>query len=201
MANERLELELAESKDEIIAQADFIRENERLKEILAYQEQSRNEPLVTKVVSRWENGGESIFTIDRGESDGLKAGDIVIDEKGVLVGKIYKLNQTLASVRLMTHPDFKIAVKKINDNEPLGILSGEFLISAKVELIPKDKLLETGEELVTTNIQGSQAGIRAGVITEIINQPGDLFKSAAVLPLYDLDDIIFLQVFKTSYAD
>lgn len=196
--NQNLIQENAFLKDELQQRDQDKVENERLTTLLAYSERVQGKSIIAKVASRWDFGGETILTIDRGENDGVQVEDLVIDENGVLIGKISKTGRTLAHIQVMTHPDFKIAVKRSTEIAPLGILSGEFLITAKVELIPRDSDISVGEELFTTNLQGAIEGIRVGMVTEVNSKPGDLFKTAVVSPLYKLDRILFLQVMKNN---
>jgi len=194
--NEQLIKENSFLREELYLQDVDRLENERLKSLLAYKEEIEEQRIIAKVAGRWDFGGETILTINKGKRDGVQAGDLVVNEYNILIGKISKMGETLSYVQLMTHPDFKLAVKRSSKVAVLGILSGEFQISAKVDLILQESDISVGEELFTTNIQGGVEGLRVGKVTEVNSKPGDLFKTAAVSPLYTLDNILYLQVIK-----
>lgn len=198
---DRLEKELAATKNQLNSLQTYRNENENLRQVADYRDSTSLSLITAKIATRWDFAGETYITIDKGSNDGVESGDLVVDENGKLVGKVNQAGQSISDIQLLTHPNFKIAVKKAEDVSAIGLLNGRFMLTAEVDLIPQEAQISVGDELVTANLQGVVEGLRVGEISEINSQKGSLFKKAIVVPLYDLDRLIYLQVVKQDYGN
>lgn len=102
------------------------------------------------------------ITLDIGENQNVKKGDIVISEYG-LVGTITNVSKNTSKVQLISNKDTNISVKI---NNSYGILYGEngklYVKNIKIEGEIKE-----GEEVVTSGLTSIPEGIKIGNVKKI----------------------------------
>lgn len=189
-----LKLEIAQLKSKQTEIEVLRDENTALKEALDYKENSFFDPLLARLIGRIELAGDTVLLLNKGDSDGVEVSDLVVDEKGALVGEIMETSPHISHVRLLVNPQFKIAVKKNDDPAPIGVLRGDLSISSVIELIPADTELSVGDTIVTAQLDGTPENIRIGTIGSIEQEETLLFKSAAIVPESNLDNLVFVNI-------
>lgn len=102
------------------------------------------------------------ITIDKGTSDGIQDGDLVVNENGV-VGVIKDAGNTSSIVRLLTSPDMELSVKI---NGPYGILTSvdKALIVKNIKL---DSEIKEGDLVYTSGLTSIPGGIYVGKVSKV----------------------------------
>lgn len=99
--------------------------------------------VLADVITSTIDGMHSEFIINRGEKDGLLAGQFVMANESI-IGTIYKTDTRTAIIRLVTDPASQIAVKIEGLNKD-RMLQGAGGNSAKVKLLPTKYKVEVDE--------------------------------------------------------
>ncbi len=156
-----------------------------------------NASVITRNVGFWYN----TFTISKGSYNGVKK-DMVVINKGGLVGRVVKTSTFTSEVKLITTGDTnnKISVHVSNGSYNLyGLInkynaSGNYL---EVEGISNTKEVNIGDKVYTSGLGGIfPSGILIGTVSDITTDSYDLAKIIKVTPSVDFGDINYVSVLK-----
>ena len=192
---EDLEEEIGRLTVENIRLERSIQDSEELKQQLAFINETGYQTVSSKVIGRSSDEYLQVLLINKGRKSGVQKGFPVITGNGILVGKIYESLDSISRVLLLGDRHSMISSIIQNEDKSPGIISGEFGISLKMELIPESDTLNKGQ-LITTS--GSEENIPAdliiGTISEIERKEGELFQSAVITPSVKYEDLSVLSV-------
>ena len=154
-------------------------------------------PVTATVIYKNPNIWYSTVNIDKGESEGIRVNDPVINGEG-LVGKIAAVVGDGAQVDLITDPSMGVSAR-IGTSNATGLLQpkvgdpGDLVL----QYIPSTTPANVGEYVVTSGTVSSEEslyppGLLIGQITSENEESG--FKSVNVHPLANLHDLDIVQV-------
>lgn len=158
------------------------------------------------VTSRNINSWYNTLTINKGSKKGIKVGQAVVVNQG-LIGKVIKVSNFTSTIKLLTTDELsnKISVKvKLKDKSVYGLLSkyDEKCECYLVEGISDSDEIEKNSEVVTTGLSESfPAGILIGNVTKVVMDEYDLTKVVQVKPSVDFDDITLVAVLKREVSE
>lgn len=168
---------------------------EELKKQLASLEQQQWTVVPSRVLGRQQTGDVTTLMIDRGSRDGIRLGQAVIADKGVLVGTILSVEDATAQVLLTTSSLSKLSVKLQNATSTPGVLEGERDLSVNMNLIPQGEVVEPGTTIVTSSENGNvPRGVVVGTVDQRSNVESELFQSARVRLLLDYSRLTIVTV-------
>jgi len=164
------------------------------------------EMLVAQVVYRDHSRIFATAIIDKGESDGVKAGMPVVDSHG-LVGRIVSTRAAVSRIELITSPECSFGVIDQRSRE-LGIVRGSEAVrwrkgngtgvegeSVEPNLLEMEYLspsadISVKDPLVTSGLSGiTPEGIRVGEVVEIITSEEQGWFDIGVKPYADLEHL------------
>lgn len=185
-----LEAELAEYKQAARAGELATAENARLRSLLGLQEAGQSLTLVSAwVVARPADNWQGEVTLDQGTSQGVQAGQCVVDQHGALVGRVKEAGATWAAVTLVGDGAFQIAGQGTRSGV-LGTLAGSLDGDLAFTCLTQADPVQVGEEVVTFAVQESYpSGLAVGRVTSLTTDPGGLTRSARLTPAADLDNL------------
>ena len=151
-------------------------ENERLTELLGYQELHPELTYINaSIIGRNPDDWFAVLNINRGTNHGVEAGMAVVTAKG-LVGRILEAGPDTAQV--LTILDGRSNVPcVVSRTRDMGIVSGIYAIDQntpmQLDFLPLDTALAPGYEVLTSGQDPYYpGGIVVGTIREIISEPG-----------------------------
>ena len=152
--NEMLRRENQELRVKSIQTDELLRENNRLRQALAWEAQSpwKGRLKLARVVSRDPANWWRTVLIDRGSQDGIRENCVVLTPEG-LVGKIYSASLTRSQVVLVGDPNCKVAALVENEVRdggvvgPGGPFDGSF---ASMKHLSRNANLKPGQNVVTS---------------------------------------------------
>jgi rod shape-determining protein MreC len=122
-------------------------ENERLRKLLAFKEQSKMTLIGAQVIGRDLVLDHNTVTIDKGTSDGIKAGQAVITTEGVL-GYIFKPGPYTSNVMLITDR-YAVIDGIIQRTRAHGIVEGKSQSGCTLKYVEKTEDVKQGDLVVT----------------------------------------------------
>lgn len=136
---------------------DIIKENKRLKELLDLKEGLDGYQTVTaRAVSYEPNSWYDTFMINKGTSDGIKTGSVVITSLGT-AGKITETGRNWARVSTVLNTAESVGVKLARTGD-VGTVSGDADLAedkqCRLEYLSNDKNLIKGDILLTSGLGG-----------------------------------------------
>ncbi|MEI6597375.1 MAG: rod shape-determining protein MreC, partial [bacterium] len=182
-------------------------ENSVLRKHLNFLNKDNRRYLMSNIISRGEltgsNGeGNQSVVIDKGSADGLFNGLAVVSStavgtssQGVIVGKIINVKEHIAEVYLVTNKNSKLAVSIFGENKTSGIASGELGLTVKIDFIPQTENIKAGDIVATSGLeQNIPRGLVIGRVTKVNKENNEVWQTATVEPLIDLDTLSVVSV-------
>jgi rod shape-determining protein MreC len=138
--------------------------------------------------------------LDKGSSDGLAPGQVVIDAGGALVGRIAEVDATVSMVLLVSDPSAVVVGKEVKSNATgtiRGSISGQLQMSYvdTATLAIGDAVVTAGEALPCTNdISPYPPMLLIGDVVDVKEDPNTPVKTASIKPAANLTDATFVLV-------
>lgn len=175
------------------------RENEILREQLGFLERNKYKYVMSNIISREDvlNVSEQTeaLIIDKGSKDGLFNGLAVVNEQGIIVGKIAETKDNSAKVYLVNSDKCKFAATVLGQDRTSGIAQGSLGLVIKMGFIPQATVLKIGDMVVSSGLEQSvPRGLVIGKIIEIQKENNNLWQSATIEPILDINDLIIVSV-------
>ena len=196
--NERL---LVESFDREKMSAEI----QSLENALAFKSLTRVPLTGARVLLYGSDLGYESLLIDQGMNSGVRKGDVVVDEHGVLVGTVSDSGDDFSRVAIASNPGVTFPIMLSQDGTT-ALARGMGARTFSLELIPRTSLIRRGD-LVARTISGQSAADRAilvGTVMEETPAPSGVFRNAHAMLLVRpeaLDDVFVIpgsSVSKTS---
>jgi len=184
--NERLLRENTRLALEVSAMNEMRLENERLRNLIGFKQQSKLKLLAAKVIGKHKKGFINDIILNVGISDSIKKNMPLVIASG-LVGKIYQVGKRRASAQLLIDQNF--CVSSIDQRSRVrGIIAwkgGEFCVMNEV---PKRSDVRIGDWVVTSGYgEIFPPGLKIGKIIKVSESPRGLFKEILVKPAVDFN--------------
>lgn len=160
-----------------------LRENERLRRLLAWQPRSPWKVRLARVVLREPANWWRSVEIDLGSRDGVVSDSPVLTPEG-LVGRIGAVSMTRSQVLLVGDPNCRVSALIENGRRDLGILGvSSPLLEGLVELnyLPHSVEVQPGQNVVTSGLGGVYPkGIPIGKVVDVRAVDYGLYSQARV---------------------
>ena len=179
-----------------------LEENKLLKEHLGLRPSQREfeEELVS--ITAWSSSNwESAFTISKGSSLGVEAGDCVVDEYWNLVGVVSQVGENWATVSTLIDSDLELGGMLARTGSA-AILEGDFSLMGegklKLSFLPENSELMAGD-LVTTSGRGGvyPPGLVVGHVEEVHTEASGMTQYAVIIPQTELEELKQVFVIKS----
>ena len=154
-----------------------------------------NATVVNRNIGYWYNN----LTIDKGSKNGVKKGDAVITNSG-LIGKITNVSNFSSTVKLLTSDEIsnKISIKiKSDDGKHYGLLIGYDVTKNIyiIEGIAASNKIDEGDMVTTTGLTDYfPSGIIIGKVSKVVKDEYDLDSVVEVIPSVNFEDISIVTV-------
>ncbi|HHY44350.1 MAG TPA: rod shape-determining protein MreC [Firmicutes bacterium] len=164
-------------------------ENERLRDLLGFQENAPGDYLVAEVYGRDPSKWFSSISIAAGTEQGVVPDAAVVCQAG-LVGRVLSVGTNVSTVLLLTDPESGVGAV-VQRSRDLGVvLGGGGQDSLTARFFSKDADVQVGDLIITSGM-GSKfpEGLLIGEVVSVrIPQPG-LVKEAIVRPSVDFEHL------------
>lgn len=157
-------------------------ENEHLRSLL-----NGNIPIQPKaVLGEISHMGRDPFTrvvvVNRGSNHNIKAGQAVVDSKGV-IGQVTRVYPFTSEVTLITDKELSIPVQ-IERNQMRAIAFGGSDNTIDIPYLPTNVDIKVGDKLVTSGLDGIYpAGLAVAIVTKIEQNPESPFAKIISTPV------------------
>lgn len=180
--NIRLQTELLQAKVQLQQQDHLIAQNARLKGILSTTESANHDLLLARIIGTDSNPLKQIVVLNKGENDGVKIGQTVIDENGIL-GQVINTYPNTSRLVLITDEQQSVAVVVARTGQRAVVSGSGRPDGLNLDFIFKTSDVQVGDELVSSGL-GSRlpAGYRVGTIADIDTTRTDNFADITVTP-------------------
>jgi rod shape-determining protein MreC len=126
-----------------------------------------------------------IVVINRGTQHRVKAGQAVVDSKGV-IGQVTRVYPFTSEVTLITDKELSIPIQ-IERNQLRAIAFGEGNNTLDIPYLPTNVDIKVGDKLVTSGIDGIYpAGLAVATVTKIQQNPESPFAKIISTPIAEV---------------
>jgi rod shape-determining protein MreC len=177
--NRRLQAELDRVKMENLFLKGEISTADRAKALVAFQQRTQSKTIAARVIAAGAGANSKVVFLDRGSGAGVEKGMPVVTPDGI-VGKVIAAYPMASEVMLITDPEFAAGVVS-QKNHVVGTLKGQGQGTCKVDYIPSEEKLETGEMFFTSGDDRIfPKGFPVGVVRAV--RPGSPYQEVLVEP-------------------
>jgi rod shape-determining protein MreC len=170
--NAQLKKQVEELRLEVESSKGLTEENQRLKSLLEFKEQSKLDVLPARIIGRDPSIWFDSSIVDRGSLDGVKLNMPVV-ANGALVGRVTAVSPLTAQVDLITRDKSGLGavIGEIGASTVLGVVTG----TSKRDLLEMKYVagstdVQVGQSVFTTGQDGIYPpGIKVGEIVQIVS--------------------------------
>lgn len=180
--NAQLKAQLLHADAKLQQQDYIVAENTRLQAILSTTIPEQFTLHLAQTIGTDTNPLKQIVVLNKGAQDGVKVGQTVIDESGIL-GQIITVYPNTSRLMLITDEQQSVAVM-VKRTGQRGIVTGKGIPTAlKLNYVFKSSDIRVGDELISSGLGGRiPAGYQVGRIARVRDTQADNFRSIDVTP-------------------
>jgi len=185
--NRELREENERLRGEVVRLREVETENQQLRNLTGIREARPEDSFIAAgVFARDQSNARQLVAINRGSSDGVREGMVVLTKQGTLVGSVTEVLDGASWVTLITDPSSAVSAL-IQESHVQGLLAGEPDGTLTMEFVQETADVTEGDTVITSNLGGGYPdGEVIGRVVEVERTAQELFQSVHVQPLADL---------------
>lgn len=193
--NQKLREELLRVEGAMVSEAEIVKENERMRELLQFTEPSPWKTAAAPVIgdSLAPTAVARVIRIGIGQRLGVKPGMPVVAAGGV-VGRVSKAYEKTSDVQLVVDPASAVAVRDERSRARANVMGTGSDQKADLEYALRTDDIQEGDLLVTSGTDGVfPAGLQVGKVVDVHRKASATFLRAQVAPAVDvrlLEDVL-----------
>lgn len=198
--NRRLNRKMDELKAELILYKEGYLEAQRLRNLLALQNDSDHQFVAARVIGRGQTAYSKSITINKGTADGLKSGMPVIAQAG-LIGRLVDVSWHSSKVLLLI--DENSNIDGIDQrSRALGIIRGAGSRGCMFRYASKTQDVKEGDIIITSGMSNSfPKGLLIGTVSHVDRQDPGLFLRINIAPFTDFSKLEEVMVLATEVKE
>lgn len=183
--NRELRENLAEAKLEIHECSEIRRENERLRDLLDFKDDSDLPMQAARVVARDPSPWYRSVIIDKGRADGVEKGHPVVVPEGV-VGQVTELSSGHAKVLLIIDRNSAVDAM-VQRTRARGVVAGlSSGTESRFEFALRKQNVRAGDVIITSGLDGIYPkGLRVGRVSKVMRRNAGIFQEVEIMPYAD----------------
>jgi rod shape-determining protein MreC len=190
--NERLRREAVERALLVQRAAALEVENDRLRRLLGAGESAAAPTRLARVLYESRDVFSRKLVLDQGLQAGVRPGQPVIDERGV-VGQITRVFPLTSELSLLTDREQSIAVQLLRTGQR-GVVFGDGR-GLELRFMPVNVDIQEGDQAVTSGIDGLYPpGLAVGTVTRVQRTEKERFAYIALQPAAGIGERVYLLV-------
>lgn len=138
---------------------------------------------------------ESTIIVNRGAKDGIEIGCPTVSDKGILIGKVARVEDNFSIIRLLDDNQSRVAATVANHDRSLGMVEGGYGISVLMNFIPQNEVVNVGDAAVTSGLEeGMPRGLLIGTVEAVEKEAHQPFQTAVIKPFVSFNKITLASV-------
>jgi rod shape-determining protein MreC len=185
--NTRLHESAAENAAALLREEQLRQENARLRQLEGLRERTGVKTQLVQVLYESRDRFSHKLVIDRGFTDGLRAGNPVIDEQGV-VGQVTRVFPMVSELTVLTEPNQSIPVQVVRNGLRAIAFGGAAPGTLELRFLAANADVSSGDAIVTSGLDGLYPpGLPVGTIARVERDVKDQFARVIVKPSGGID--------------
>lgn len=188
--NEILIKEKIELLSQLVNQAELSKENEQLKTALQFKTERKIKLIPARIFIRLKEDDSNILGLNVGSLNQVEKGDAVITESGVILGKIWQVDNETSKVLLLTDTKSKIGADVVGVDNFGGIVEGQYGLGITLTTIPQETDIKSKAIVITSGLENKiPRGLLIGQVVEVIKEEREPFLKAILKNLVSADTV------------
>lgn len=194
---------LKQKVDELIVKNSKLQEiedeNIQLRKYLDFSSEGTFSHVLANIISKESfldsSSKEQNILINKGSVQGVREGLVIVNEEGLLIGKIIDTKDYISRICLITSSNCKFAATIQNKNKTIGISEGDLGLTVKMNFVSQADSVEVGNIIITSGLEKDIArGFVIGEVSQVNNQSNDVWQTITVEPLINFNDLNIVSV-------
>ena len=167
-------------------------ENEFLRQALAFEESSKTNLVVARIIGQNVIGDRQLIILDKGKKSGISHG-LVIVPPDILIGRIVESTDNSSFFLPVISPQSQVqaSITRLNAS---GLIKGRDSSLLVMDMIPQDKDIQIDDLVVGGQLDGRNLNLPLGKVVKIVRSDLGVFQQALVRPLVDINSISLVAV-------
>lgn len=172
---------LKEAKDVLTLQA-LSNENDQLRRLLDARERSPRKSIMTEILYAGRDPFSRKVIVDKGSRGGIKAGEAVIDDIGV-VGQVTRVYPLVSEVTLITDKDQAVPVRVVRNGLRAVVFGSGDGQTLELRFMASNADIQNGDVLVTSGLDGTYPeGLPVATVSRIERDAAYMFAKISCTP-------------------
>lgn len=186
--NERLVRLLAEAAEENNRLQEVDLSNQRLRELLNFQEELTRQVVAAEVTGRDPSPWYQAIIIDKGKNDGVTKTAPVVVAEGI-VGQVIDVSDRYAKVLLITDQDSAVDAL-VQRSRARGVIKGDGEGECIFQYVLRKEDVSGDDIVVTSGLDGVfPKGLRVGQVSAIVRRTSGLFQNVKITSFVDFEKL------------
>ncbi len=135
------------------------------------------------------------MVIDRGSRDGVEPGLLVVNDEGLVVGKVSKVGPSSSGIALVTSDDCQIASSIQNPERTSGVVEGRLGLTMDMNFIPQSEEVSIGDLVLTSGLERRiPKGMVIGEVIEVDSSRNEVWQKAIIESPVDFSGLSVVSV-------
>jgi len=192
--NNELRARLLESAQNALRYEATSAELAQLRRLVGAQERIGSPSIAVEVLYSGRDPFARRLVVDKGASDGVRAGQAVVDDAGV-VGQVTRVHPMLSEVTLLTDKDQAIPVQVVRNGLRAVAFGGGSSGSLELRFLAANAEIQNGDKLVTSGIDGTYpAGLPVATVERVERDASAAFARIVCKPAAGVEKNRYLLV-------
>jgi rod shape-determining protein MreC len=186
--NQRLKELLGKAAEDSILQRELDLENNRLRDLLAFQRSLPNPAIAAQIIAKDPSAWFNTVIIDKGAADGLRKGLPAVTSRGI-AGQIVEVSAHQSKLMLIIDRNSAVDAL-VQRTRSRGIVKGAARDECYLDYVMHEDDMRLGDGVVSSGFDGVYPkGLLIGSISAINFQGSDFFKEVRVTPSVDFETL------------
>lgn len=137
-------------KNKLNALEELSLENQRLKNLLSFKQNSLNKLIAANVIARSADSWTSNIIIDKGRSNGIRQGMAVVTYLG-LVGRVIETQAFTSKILLISDPNLSVSAI-VQRSRQEGLVCGTLGSNLIMKYLPEDADINIQDKVITSGL-------------------------------------------------
>jgi rod shape-determining protein MreC len=169
--------------------ADMQKENETLRKELDLLPRGTFTLKAAEVVGIDQQNSGNWIMINKGTSDGIQKGMVVIVDQSAVVGRVSETSPGTAKVILLTSPESTVNGVD-TQTEARGIVRGQYGLGITLDTVLRTDTLKSGDDIVTSGLGGDfPRGLLLGKVDATYASDDKLFQQVTLVPVVNFSKL------------
>lgn len=192
--NQKLRQNISELQMQLFQAEETLRENKRLKDLLAFGDQLAQKKVLAQVVSWDATSNQKVIRINKGSKDGVRLQSVVVTSDG-LVGYVNRLTKHYSDILTIIDANNRVdgIISRIRSH---GIVEGDSDDRAIMKFVTRTEPVELTDTVVTSGLGFIYPkGIKIGNVSKIERASYGITQYIEILPSVDfnrLEEVVVL---------